>query len=274
MINVNPIPRRGMSEKSLTHPSGSNFSNRTFRLFLFYYSLMVGLLLAPPIFNRMFSMVYLLEREKPGLWVLSVLVIALGLLVRFGRWKSMGFFFLVFNGLLVISIELGSRTIINFWPSPRSIEYARRGNISYNDFQTYRGHPLLQFTGRPFIPNAEKQLFEKRENFNNFGFRDHRDFIYEKPLNVIRIATIGGSTTANEYPNLMEGFLNKNFTSSQKQIEVLNFGMPFWTTAHSLVNFVLNVVDFQPDYAPPGRPCSRGAPRGTRATAAAPRRRR
>ena len=29
---------------------------------------------------------------------------------------------------------------------------------------------------------------------------------------------------------------------------MLNFGTSFWTTAHSLVNFVLNIVDFQPDY--------------------------
>jgi hypothetical protein len=156
-----------------------------------------------------------------------------------------------FVGIKILHyLSLGKYSpIINLWPSPRSIDYARRGNISYNDFQTYRGHPFLQFTGRPSIPNAEKQIFEKRKKFNNFGFRGDRDFIYEKPLNVIRIATLGGSTTANEYPKLMEGFLNKNFSSSQKQIEVLNFGTPFWMTAHSLVNFVLNVVDFQPDYA-------------------------
>ncbi len=238
-----------MSTKTLTPPSEINFPNRTFKIFLSYYSLIVGLLLAPPIFNHMFSMVQLLEREKPGLWLLSVFLIALALFIRFGRWKGITFFFLVFNGLLMISIELGSRTIINLWPSPRSIEFARRGNISYNDFQTYLGHPFLQFTGRPFIPDTEKQIFEKRKNINNFGFNGDRDFIYEKPLNVIRIATIGGSTTANEYPKLMEEFLNKNSTSSQNQFEVLNFGTPFWTTAHSLVNFVLNVVDFQPDYA-------------------------
>jgi hypothetical protein len=73
---------------------------------------MVGLLLSPPIFNQMFSMVQLLESEKLGLWFLSVFLIALALLIRFGRWKGIAFFFLVFNGLLVVSIELGARTII------------------------------------------------------------------------------------------------------------------------------------------------------------------
>lgn len=238
-----------MLARPLIPPREHNFPNRTFKIFLIYYSLIVGLLLSPPVFDQMFSMVQLLEREKPGLWFLSVCLLALALLIRFGQWKGIAFLFLVFNGLLTISIELGSRAIINLWPSSRSMEFAHRGNISYKDFQAYRGHPFLQFTGRPSIPSAEKQPFEKRTKFNNFGFRGDRDFIYEKPLNVFRIATIGGSTTANEYPKLMEGFLNKNFTSSLKQIEVLNFGMPFWTTAHSLVNFVLNVVDFQPDYA-------------------------
>ncbi len=101
-----------MPAKPLPPPSGNNFPNRTFEIFLFYYSLMVGLLLSPPIFNQMFSMVQLLEREKPGLWFLSVFLIALALLIRFGRWKGIAFFFLVFNGLLVVSIELGARTII------------------------------------------------------------------------------------------------------------------------------------------------------------------
>ena len=68
-----------MLAKPLTHPRENNFPNRTFEIFLFYFSVMIGLLLAPPIFNRLFSMIHLLEREKPGLWALSVLLIALAL---------------------------------------------------------------------------------------------------------------------------------------------------------------------------------------------------
>jgi hypothetical protein len=109
---INRNPKERYAGKAFAPPSGNNFPNRTFEIFLFYYSLMVGLLLSPPIFNQMFSMVQLLEREKPGLWFLSVFLIALALLIRFGRWKGIAFFFLVFNGLLVVSIELGARTII------------------------------------------------------------------------------------------------------------------------------------------------------------------
>jgi len=224
-------------------------TNHIFEIILFYYSLIVGFLLAPPIFNQLFSMIQLLEREKLGLWIFSGFFITVALFIKFGRWKNMGFLFLVFNGLLIVSMELGSRTIINLLPDHRSIEFARRGNMSYKDFQAFQGHPFLQFTGIPSLPNTEKRAFINQSKFNNFGFKGNRDFTYEKPQNVFRIATIGGSTTANEYPQLMEDFLNTNFASYQTKIEVLNFGTGFWTTAHSLVNFVLNVVDFQIDYA-------------------------
>src|SRR5205823_5034921 len=32
------------------------------------------------------------------------------------------------------------------------------------------------------------------------------------------------------------------------RFEVMNFGQGYWTSAHVLVNFVLNVIDFAPDY--------------------------
>jgi hypothetical protein len=28
----------------------------------------------------------------------------------------------------------------------------------------------------------------------------------------------------------------------------MNFGHPYWTTNHSVVNFMLNVLDFHPDF--------------------------
>ena len=86
------------------------------------------------------------------------------------------------------------------------IEFAQRGNMSYNDFQAFQGHPFLQFTGIPSLPNnAEKRAFDKTDQDSiTLGLWAIGTFIYEKPPNVFRIATIGGSTTANEYPKIME----------------------------------------------------------------------
>jgi hypothetical protein len=47
---------------------------------------------------------------------------------------------------------------------------------------------------------------------------------------------------------MMEDYLNAHASAGDGRFEVLNFGLGFYTTAHSLVNYVLNVVDYHPGY--------------------------
>jgi hypothetical protein len=75
-----------------------------------------------------------------------------------------------------------------------------------------------------------------------------RDFAYAKPPGVIRIAALGASTTADGYPAMLEEYLNARVAAQSNRFEVMNFGCGYWTSAHVLVNFVLNVIDFAPDY--------------------------
>src|SRR5262249_39243421 len=50
------------------------------------------------------------------------------------------------------------------------------------------------------------------------------------------------------YPAMLEEYLNTRVAAQSNRFEVMNFGQGYWTSAHVLVNFVLNVIDFAPDY--------------------------
>jgi hypothetical protein len=47
---------------------------------------------------------------------------------------------------------------------------------------------------------------------------------------------------------MLEEYLNARVAAQSNRFEVMNFGHGFYTSAHVLVNFVLNVIDFAPDY--------------------------
>lgn len=75
---------------------------------------------------------------------------------------------------------------------------------------------------------------------------------FEKPEKVFRILTFGGSTTGNmrlpqknRYPELLRSILQEQYKESG--IEVFNAGMDWYTTKHSLINYVTNMRDFHPD---------------------------
>ncbi|MEN6350335.1 MAG: SGNH/GDSL hydrolase family protein [Syntrophomonas sp.] len=97
-------------------------------------------------------------------------------------------------------------------------------------------HPFLQFT----LPRRDLENGDSEMGFKKITLHD-----IPKPPGTIRIACLGNSTCA-EYPQLLEQFLNK--TCPQTKFQVLDFGMGWWSSLHSTVNFILNVIDFNPDY--------------------------
>ncbi len=69
---------------------------------------------------------------------------------------------------------------------------------------------------------------------------------------VLRIACLGGSTTAGNlyegYENSYPGWLARVLEERSGQpVEVLNLGVPGWTSAESLVNYFLNAQDYRCD---------------------------
>lgn len=217
------------------------------RTFVAGYAIVIGILLVPPVVNARFAMLRLLDREGPWLWAASAGVILAGLYCRYGRWRPRPVTLILFGVLLVITLELGVRLAIRHFAPQSQLELSRWGNMSYDDLLAYQGHPFVQFTGKPSAALIGNRALGALSPWNNFGFRG-RDFRHDKPPGTIRIAALGGSTTVDGYPELVESILNRAVGDGPARFEVLNFGMAFWTSAHSLVNFVLNALDFRPDY--------------------------
>lgn len=105
----------------------------------------------------------------------------------------------------------------------------------------FRGVPYLNYGLAPTYPGV-----------NSLGYRN-AEIAIPKPDGVFRIVTLGGSTTYGEliddpqqaYPAQLQRILREEYGYSQ--IEVINGGVPAYTSWHSLVNFQFRVLDLQPD---------------------------
>lgn len=74
----------------------------------------------------------------------------------------------------------------------------------------------------------------------------------ENEAGVFRVIAMGGSTTRNgtlgrskRYPRVLQRLLRKHYNSDK--IEVLNAGMDWFTTKHTLINYVTNCSDWKPN---------------------------
>jgi GDSL-like Lipase/Acylhydrolase family len=228
-----------------------------FRKFVSSYGLIISLLIAPPIFEKFFAMLYLFPGERVMLWIASLLLMSISLYGFFGRLRRTWVYFVLFNLLVLISVELGARSAVKLFFPNEEVGLARRANYTYDELRRFKGHPFLQFNGIPSTTGEIYRVLKPRgrgnqvtgnlSTFNNFGFIG-RDFAYAKPPGVIRIAALGASTTADGYPAMLEEYLNARVAAQSNRFEVMNFAHAFYTSAHLLVNFVLNVIDFAPDY--------------------------
>jgi len=95
------------------------------------------------------------------------------------------------------------------------------GNIYYYSNQEHLFDPFLQ------IPPSV------------YHFESPRD------TNSIRVLCLGGSTTIYEYPTFLQQYFNDQKT--EKKYEVLNAGMSWYTSKHSLLNYVGYCRKFDPD---------------------------
>lgn len=100
-----------------------------------------------------------------------------------------------------------------------------------NDF-FYSPHPYLIHTFNPSVPSV-----------NSLGLINREVGI--KGDGVYRIVCLGGSTTAEGYPLHLESLLKKRYAS--KRIEVVNAGVPAWTSQENVINLVINLLDLEPD---------------------------
>lgn len=167
---------------------------------------------------------------------------------------------LVYSVITIIvlfgSIELTTRTIS--WLNGNGFTLSLHELDPYDRKirDLYQWHPFTGFMFQPSIkflgshPNQET----KAEIFTDkYGFLTRDQGLgYGKPPNEIRIACIGGSTTANvnlefgkNWPGYLGSLLQKNFPNIN--IRVINAGTPGFDTGQSIANLALRVMPFKPD---------------------------
>jgi hypothetical protein len=203
--------------------------------------LISAMAVVPPLWRALFAIVQ--DPEVASLaappWGLSVALLAIaGLLAArpLARW-SRPVAALALGCLLLLWFEVGYRVFVRLtFPDPAKEELAfivTHAMVPREDQLV--GHPFLHYVGNP-----------DAVRYNSLGFPD-REHAVAKPAGTLRVACLGGSTTASGYPATLEDWLRSNAPDGQRW-EVLNFGLEGWTSLHSLVNLSVRGLDYRPDW--------------------------
>lgn len=120
--------------------------------------------------------------------------------------------------------------------------------IKYRNFESNS----YSYTISSFHPFLQSQLVkDDKLHTNSYGFR--ADEIFEKkPKGTYRVFVLGGSTVLSsdtDYENIstrvLEKLLRKKYPN--KNIEVVNAGNDWYTTEHSLIQYLFKIRNFNPD---------------------------
>jgi hypothetical protein len=206
----------------------------------------LAVLFFPSLFNLLFGLEKVCDYAVGVFRGLLWLIVAGTFVVRL---KGIPFtptfemFYIIVQGALVVEIVLRVFIKYGIYILPVKRRYLERVRDVITDASVYGGlellyepHPFLHFT----LPR------KKLENGDvDMGFEGLKLSDIPKPVNTIRVACIGNSTV-KDYPQLLEQFLNQ--ANPPSRFQVLNFGVPWWSSLHSTVNYILNVIEFNPDY--------------------------
>lgn len=115
----------------------------------------------------------------------------------------------------------------------------------------YRPLPYLNYGLKPNWTRSSDKPNAPKKTSNSLGFRG-REVVVPKPEGRYRIACLGGSTTYDDgigdddaYPLKLEQALRAALPG--RDIEVVNCGVPSYTSAETLANLSFRVLDLQPD---------------------------
>ena len=92
-------------------------------------------------------MLYLFQGERVILWIASLLLMSISLYSFFGRLRPTWVYFVLFNLLVLISVELGARSAVKLFFPNKEVSLARRAAWTYDELRKLTGHPFLQFNG-------------------------------------------------------------------------------------------------------------------------------
>ena len=153
-------------------------------------------------------------------------------------------FLFILLGLL-LSAEVGARRYIRSAPAASFDRYASFDQLTAR----YGIAPLDLHRNIGYTGNVE---YVRAEDFHNsFGYRGE-EFEISKAEGAFRIVTLGGTSTYSEgvsdfrqsYPYLLSEYVRGQGYS---EVEVINAGLPGYTSWESFLNFNFRVLDLQPD---------------------------
>lgn len=202
---------------------------------------------APPVMSRVFALGPLHGPDHGPLWGLSGVLLAGSLLLAFwpgaaGARTRLAALLVPVLGLL--GVELLWRLQLKTTEGPRR-QMVILANQCYPEESVFVAHPFLQFTMRPELERGSGE--DAREGSYNSGGFMGPDLPHERAAGTLRIACLGGSTTARGYPEVMRTWLLER-DGAPELVEAMNFGLSRYSSTHSVINFVLNVLDYSPDY--------------------------
>jgi lysophospholipase L1-like esterase len=154
----------------------------------------------------------------------------------------------------VVVLELLFRGYFAVRMGPRMLLY---GTSGFRDTKTVpippenpNFHDNAQGEYSKYFPNELKWHGKFRIRINNQGFRGP-DFTTEKPPGVLRVLTLGASSTFGfgdaddeTYPHYLQQILDRR---SQRRFEVINFAIPHATSDNIVAMFLAEGTSLAPD---------------------------
>ena len=148
--------------------------------------------------------------------------------------------------LSFLTLELLVRSVR--WVSGTVFDYPL---LRYPDLELFEGRPYNRWALRPGV------VFRSRDetvHVNSLGYRGP-EIERPKPLNRIRILALGGSTVfgygmkhdEDSWPGALQAILKSR--CADQEVEVINGGVPGYSTADALTRLALGATEIQPDFA-------------------------
>ena len=142
-------------------------------------------------------------------------------------------------------IEVAARVWLNNFASAEQLSY-------YGTFEQIEASQELLYTRHHYLQYILNPNYEVGENkHNSLGYRGD-EIIVPKPEGIYRIVAIGESTTYTSsvedyhlsYPNQLQEILRE---AGYSFVEVVNAGVPAYSSWEGLINLELRVLDLEPD---------------------------
>lgn len=144
--------------------------------------------------------------------------------------------------IALLGLEVGLRFYLSSYGSQEQKILYLYSREEINNIQSrYRGMSYMNYGLSP-----------TRAGINSLGYRGD-EIVQPKPDGVYRIVALGGSTTFGEYlqsheeayPHQLQTILRDTY--GYDNVEVINAGVPGYTTWESAVNLLLRIPDLKPD---------------------------